>query len=262
MAAPEVADILGSRISVLDLEGTVARIASLAASGARHYVCVSNVHTVVSGSRDPVLRQITNAAALATADGLPLVWASRLLGGPAIRGRAAGPDILNRFLLDPHLAALRHYFYGSTLPVLDAIHSKLAANHPQVKVVGTCSPPLRPARPPSAPLDADELQEIRAIDAARPDIVWVGLGAPKQELWMARARPHLGAPVMVGVGAAFDFISERLPRAPLWMQRAGLEWAFRLLQDPGRLAGRYLTTNPLFLKAVFKQALSQRLRGS
>ncbi|MBI3542901.1 MAG: WecB/TagA/CpsF family glycosyltransferase [Deltaproteobacteria bacterium] len=252
--------ILGSDISVYDLDETVEKLRELAESGGRHYVCVSNVHTVVMGTEDRAFAEVTNAASLATADGVPLIWASKVLGGPAIHGRASGPDIMARILRDPASRHLRHYFYGSTPEVLERLREQLAPILDEKQLAGFCSPPKRPAHTPLTALDADELADCRRIDEAAPHIVWVGLGAPKQEVWMYRARPHLNAPVLVGVGAAFDFLAGNKKRAPLWMQKSGLEWAYRFLQEPKRLASRYLKTNPVFVAEVAKQAIWGRIK--
>lgn len=257
----EKISILGSRISVWNLSETVARLRELAESGRKHYVCVSNVHTVVMGTENADYARVTNEATLATADGVPLIWASRLLGGPVIHGRASGPDILAAMLSDESCRHLKHYFYGSTPEVLKALETALRARWPEGNFAGFFSPPFRSAKGVDAPMDGDELEDCRRIDATSADIVWVGLGAPKQEIWMHRARKHLSAPVLIGVGAAFDFLAGKKSRAPLWMQKSGLEWCHRLMQEPGRLASRYLKTNPVFVAAVLKQALTESRRS-
>lgn len=246
--------ILTSNISVYDLKETVARLRELSESGGRHYVCVSNVHTVVMGAEDPSYARVTNEATLATADGVPLVWASKVVDGPRIHGRASGPDILEKILNDPTSRHLRHYFYGSTSEVLEKLKAALAKLAPHAQIAGFMSPPFRPAKPVDAPLDESELEECRQIDETNPHIVWVGLGAPKQEIWMYRTRQALKAPVSIGVGAAFDFLAGNKPRAPLWMQKTGLEWFHRMMSEPKRLVSRYLKTNPVFVAAVVKQA--------
>jgi N-acetylglucosaminyldiphosphoundecaprenol N-acetyl-beta-D-mannosaminyltransferase len=201
---------------------------------------------------------VTNKATLATADGVPLIWASKVLGGPNIHGRASGPDILEKILLEPNCQHLRHFFFGSTPEVLEGLKAKLIELAPNAKLAGFYSPPKRAAKAPKEPMDKDELEECRIIDEARPHIVWVGLGAPKQEIWMYRSRQNLKAPVTIGVGAAFDFLAGNKKRAPMWMQKGGLEWAYRFMQEPTRLASRYLKTNPVFVAAVAKEALLRR----
>lgn len=255
MRTADKVSILGSNISVWNLDETVQRLRDLAADGGRHYVCVSNVHTVVMGLEERDYCRVTNNATLATADGVPLVWASKILGGPSIRGRSSGPDILLKIARDPSCRHLRHYFYGSSPSVLEAMQDRLAILAPEMKLAGFYSPPKRDAHSLGKPLDSGELEDCARIDAAKPDIVWVGLGAPKQELWMARARASLNAPILIGVGAAFDFIAGSKKRAPEWMQSVGLEWAYRFMQEPRRLASRYLKTNPIFIVEVAKRAV-------
>lgn len=262
MSNSQKTKILTSDISVWDLRETVAKLRELSESEGKHYICVSNVHTIVMGAEDPSYARVTNEATLATADGMPLVWASKLTGGPEIHGRASGPDILEMILSDPACRHLRHYFYGSTQNVLDALKASLAKSHPQAQIAGFMSPPFRPAKPVDLPMDEEELEECREIDATEPHIVWVGLGAPKQEIWMYRARKNLKAPVLIGVGAAFDFLAGNKPRAPLWMQKAGLEWFHRMMSEPKRLVSRYLKTNPVFVAAVTKQALLDRRKDN
>lgn len=257
-SSTEKVSILGSKISVWNLGETVAQLKKLAQSGGRHYVCVSNVHTVVMGLDDKNYSEITNNATLATADGVPLIWASKLLGGPKIHGRASGPDILAKILNDSSCRSLRHYFFGSTPEVLEALRENLKQIAPEAIIAGFYSPPHRKAKAATDPLDADEIEECRRIDEASPHIVWVGLGAPKQEIWMARTRQQLKAPVTIGVGAAFDFLAGNKKRAPLWMQKGGLEWAYRFVQEPKRLASRYLKTNPRFVAEVAREALLRR----
>lgn len=254
----EKVQILTSKISIWNLDETVVQLRRLSESGERHYVCVSNVHTVVMGTQDPEYARVTNEATLATADGMPLVWASELVGGPRIHGRASGPDILEKILNDSASHQLRHFFYGSTPQVLGALKSSLPRLAPRAQISGYLSPPMRQTKGIDEPLSDDELDECRRIDETSPHIVWVGLGAPKQEIWMYRARKHLKAPVLIGVGAAFDFLSGGKPRAPLWMQKSGLEWLHRMGSEPRRLMSRYLKTNPAFVIAVAKQALFER----
>ncbi|MEW6055589.1 MAG: WecB/TagA/CpsF family glycosyltransferase [Bdellovibrionota bacterium] len=252
--------ILGSAISTYGLDETVEKLRELSQDGQKHYICVSNVHTVVMGLDDPQYAHVTNQATLATADGVPLIWASQLLGGPKIHGRASGPDILKAILVDPKAKHLRHYFYGSTPEVLKRLEVRLRELAPDAQLAGFYSPPMRPSKAIDAPATSDELEDCQKIDEAKPHLVWVGLGAPKQETWMYRLRPHLKAPVLLGVGAAFDFLAGTKKRAPVWMQKSGLEWLHRLSQEPTRLASRYFKTNPIFVAAVAKQCLLSKTK--
>lgn len=257
----EKVSILGSEISVWDLAETAQKIHDLVKDNGKHYVCVSNVHTVVMGKRDKDFALVTNKASMATPDGVPLIWASKFLRGPQIHGRASGPDILALLLSELKFSQLTHFFYGSSPAVLKKLEENLKQKFPNAKIKGFLSPAFRKPKTVSEPLDASELEDVRILNASGADVIWVGLGAPKQETWMYRARPHLTSPVFVGVGAAFDFLSGNKKRAPLWMQKLGLEWLHRWSQEPLRLATRYLSTNPSFVLGVLKQAFLQRLNS-
>ena len=251
-------NILGSFISVLDLNETCDEFVKLSKTNQSHYICVSNVHTVVTGIEDPSYAKVTNEATLATADGVPLIWASKLLSkSNSIHGRASGPDILIEFIKNKKYSEIKHYFYGSTPAVIEQLKKSLSTMNPNFKAVGFYSPPFRNTPKVNDILSDEELNELKNINESQTDIIWIGLGAPKQEIWMARARPHLNRGVLVGAGAAFDFISGNKKRAPNWMQKAGLEWAFRLLSEPKRLTKRYLDTNPKFVLEVFKALIAK-----
>lgn len=261
----ETVSILGSNISVLDMDETCGKMEDLIAQWRRmqvgqeshvmraQYICVSNVHTVVTGWQEPQYCAVTNGAVIATADGMPLLWVSRILSyvssRKAIRGRVSGPDLLARCLENP---GLKHFFVGSTPDVLQELQQSLKVNWPQAQLVGFYSPPFE--RSPNAK-DIKHKAMIEQIRAANPDILWVGLGAPKQEIWMKDFSEVIPVPLMVGVGAAFDFLSGNKRRAPLWMQKMGLEWLFRLLSEPRRLFKRYAVTNSLFIWASLWQIL-------
>ena len=202
------------------------------------YVCFSNVHTVVTAINDRRLREITNHSFMSMPDGKPLSVVGRLKGVHNL-GRGGGPDFMP--LLLEKGAGLRHYFYGSTDEVLRALCAKVAAKYPDIEIAGAYSPPFRR-------LSQEEQAEIlEQINATRPDVIWVGLGAPKQEYWMSEFFEQLKPAVLMGVGAAFDFHAGMLSRSPAWMRQAGLEWLYRLMQEPRRLWKRYLVTNSLFM---------------
>jgi len=226
-------------------------IAHWITAGEQQYVCVTTVHNVMESQRDPAFRAIHNAAGMVTPDGVPLVWTGRLQGYSNI-SRVYGPDLLleccERFLLQQ----CRHFFYGAGEGVPERLAARLASRFPGLVVAGTFSPPFRPL----SPQEDEEIVEM--INATKPDIVWVGLGAPKQERWMSEHLGRVNASVLVGVGAAFDFHAGLKPQAPRWMQRSGLEWFFRLLTEPRRLARRYLVNNPLFLFNLLLQSTGIR----
>jgi len=208
----------------------------------------------MESQRDEELRRIHNRAGLVTPDGMPLVWLSRLQSFHHVE-RVYGPDLMLALCERSVAKGYRHFFYGGAEGVPEQLASVLQKRFPGLQVAGTFSPPFRP-------LTADEDDRIvQMINAAAPDIVWVGLSTPKQERWMAGHRERLTAPVLIGVGAAFDFLTGRKPQAPRWMQRAGLEWLFRLLTEPRRLWRRYLINNPLFVALVVLQALGVRRYG-
>ena len=234
--------VLGVGVSALTL--AQARDLVLGARGARQlgYVCVSPVHAISEAQTDPAFRRILNESFLTTPDGMPVVW----LGPPGVE-RVYGPDLMLAVCDAGRATRLRHYFYGGAPGVAERLREKLTARFPGLEVVSTFTPPYRP-------LNADETAALRAdVTRTRPDIIWVGLSTPKQERFMAENWRTLDAGLLIGVGAAFDFHSGRVPQAPRWMQRSGLEWLFRLATEPRRLGPRYLTTNPLFLLRVLAQ---------
>lgn len=246
-------DVLGVGVSAIDLDTAVAEISGWIERRERHYVCVTGVHGVMESQRDPELRAIHNASGLTTPDGMPMVWAGRWAGAAGM-ARVYGPDLMLAVL---EVAARRgwgSYLYGGAPGTPERLAATLQERFPGLRVVGTHSPPFRP-------LTAAEDEAICAeIEAAQPDLVWVGLSTPKQERWMAAHRERLSAPVLLGVGAAFDLHAGLVPQAPAWMQRNGLEWLFRLRQEPRRLWRRYLRNNPLFVAAILRQP--PRLRPS
>ena len=251
--APDAAwiNLLGMRLSALDLEDAAARIERAVDEGRRGYVCIRDAHGVVKCHRDPALKAVHNQAFLVTPDGMPLVWALRLAGhGRA--DRVYGPDLMLALFDRGRARGTRHFLYGATPETLERLEARLLARHPGARIVGRFAPPFRA-------LGRDERDEVaRRIDGSGADIVWVGLGTPKQELWMAEMRPRLAAPMLIGVGAAFDFHAGAKRQAPRWIQRSGLEWAFRLAAEPRRLARRYAVTVPSFLVLAAAQALRLR----
>lgn len=246
-------DILGVGVSAITMADALRTIDGWIARGEHHYVCVSGVHGVMESQRDPTLRQVHNAAGLVTPDGMPLVWLSRL-GGHRHVERVYGPDLMLA-LCARAVGRYRHFLYGGGDGVAERLAARLRARIPGLALVGTETPPFRP-------LGAEEdAALVQRINAARPDIVWVGLGTPKQERWMSAHVEQLGASALIGVGAAFDFHAGLKRQAPRWMQRIGLEWLFRLLSEPRRLWRRYLVNNPAFIYAVLLQALGIRRYG-
>ncbi|MEE0801472.1 MAG: WecB/TagA/CpsF family glycosyltransferase [Gemmiger sp.] len=239
MQKPKTCRIMGVQIAVTDMEQTLALIAENLQTWKGEYICVSNVHTTVTAYEDPDYRQVQNGAVMALPDGGPLSAYSRRCGFPQAQ-RVTGPDLMKRILEESAEHGWRHYFYGSTEQTLDALRGWIARRYPGAVIAGMYSPPFRPMTP-----EEDE-EIVRKINETSPDFVWVGLGAPKQERWMAAHRGRVHA-LMLGVGAAFDYEAGNIRRAPEWMQKHSLEWLYRMMQDPRRLIGRYLNTNLKFL---------------
>lgn len=223
------------------------------------YVCITGVHGVMECQRDHTLLEIHNRAGMVTPDGMPLVWIGRSMGETHVT-RVYGPDLLLAVCQVSVRKGYRHFFYGGKAGVPDLLARRLKARFPGLSVAGTFSPPFRDLTL------AEDAELIRAINDAAPDIVWVGLSTPKQERWMAAHIHQLTAPVLVGVGAAFDFHAGLKRQAPTWMQRSGLEWFFRVINEPIRLGPRYLLNNPLFVcrvaAAFLKARLSPRREGN
>jgi N-acetylglucosaminyldiphosphoundecaprenol N-acetyl-beta-D-mannosaminyltransferase len=244
----ERVNVLGVGISLINMRMALDEIDGWITSGDRRYVSVCTVHTVMECRRDASLRRIVNRAGMTTPDGMPLVWLSRLAGHGYV-SRVYGPDLMLAEMEASVNRGHRHFFYGGRAGVADRLAETMRRRFPGVQIVGTISPPLASAEA----LCTDEA--AANIDAARPDIVWVGVSSPKQERWMACMRSRLRAPVLIGVGAAFDFHTGSVRQAPRWMQRSGLEWLFRLVQEPRRLWRRYLIDNPWFLLELARQKL-------
>jgi N-acetylglucosaminyldiphosphoundecaprenol N-acetyl-beta-D-mannosaminyltransferase len=246
------APVLGVPLAVTDYERTLDWIDAAVALGAREYLCVAAVHTVMESREDDALRAAVDGAAFTVPDGQPLAWALRKLGHE-IDARVYGPELMERACARAAATGQRFYLYGGRdEQTLAQLAANLLDRHPQLQLAGGYSPPHRP-------LSDAELDEVAArINAARPDVVWVGIGVPKQEKWMAAMRGRLRAPVLIGVGAAFDFHAGLIPQAPAWMQRRGLEWLFRLLQEPRRLWKRYARHNPRFVAGFARQWAAHR----
>ena len=241
-------NILGVGISAITMPQVLDHISAWIDHRAREYVSVCTVHTVMECQKDVVMRRAVNSAALATPDGMPLVWLGRARSGVKV-SRVYGPDLMLALCELSIERGYSHYFYGGAEGVPALLAARLQKRFPGLNVTGTYSPPYRPLAA------AEDAHIVEQINRAAPDLVWVGLGTPQQDLWMASHRDRLSAPVLIGVGAAFDFHTGRIPQAPKWMQNNGLEWLFRLVQEPRRLWYRYLVYNPLFVGLVLLQAL-------
>jgi N-acetylglucosaminyldiphosphoundecaprenol N-acetyl-beta-D-mannosaminyltransferase len=246
------ASILGTRLAVTDYERALAWIDAAVAAGAREYVCVAAVHTVMESREDPALRAAVAGSAFTVPDGQPLAWALRSLGHD-IRARVYGPELMARSCARAAASGQRHFLFGGRdAAAVEQLRARLVERFPGLTIVGTIPGLFHEQSDPERDAMAAE------INAARPDVVWVGIGVPRQEKWMAAMRSRLAAPVLVGVGAAFDFHAGLVPQAPPWMQRNGLEWLFRLRQEPRRLWRRYARHNPRFVAAFARQWWRER----
>ena len=250
----EAEPVLGVPLALTDYERTLDWMDAMIASGRRGYVCVAAVHTVMVSQEDPELRAAIEGADLIVPDGQPLVWAMNALGHE-LPSRVYGPELMSRACARGATNNTTMYLYGGrNQGALVQLALNMRRKYPGLQIVGGYAPPFRE-------LTSEEEDAIIAeINASGADIVWVGIGAPKQEKWMARMRDRLEAPVLVGVGAAFDFHAGLVPQAPDVMQRFGLEWVFRLMHEPRRLWRRYARYNPRFVAGFALQYLRHRAR--
>jgi len=244
-------NVLGVAVSAMDLQIATQAILEAAREKRKGYVCVTGVHGVTEAQNDPNFRRILNGAFLNTTDGMPLVWLGRHFVSPKVQ-RVYGPDLMFEVFRATQDGRCTHFFYGGAPGVADLLKEKMEARFPGVKVVGKYCPPFRP-------LNTEEHESLKqTVAAAQPDILWVGLSTPKQEKFMAEYLPLLNTSVMLGVGAAFDFHSDRISQAPRWMQQSGLEWFYRLCTEPRRLWKRYCINNPLFIARIIMQLTGLR----
>lgn len=248
---PGRANVLGVGVHALNLQLAVQAVADALARRQKGYVCVTGVHGVMEAQQDPEFRAILNRAFLNTPDGMPTVWVGRAQGFRHM-DRVYGPDLMQAVCEFARLTGYTHFLYGGAVGVAELLKRRLEEKFPGIKVIGTYTPPFRALTP------AEEQQLTALVNGLRPDIVWVGLSTPKQERFMATHIDRFDSILMFGVGAAFDFLAGRVPQAPRWMQRAGLEWLFRLCCEPRRLWRRYLRNNPLFALYIFSQLTGLR----
>lgn len=246
--------VLGVQVDAVQIPEVVARMEQwIAARDGCRFIAVTGMHGVTEAQHDAALKFILNAADLVVPDGKPLVWLGRARGHRLPR-RVYGPELMLAFCELTAGRGYRHFFYGGAPGVAELLAQKLQSRFPDLQVAGMYCPPFRPLTA------EEEAAVIESIHAAAPDIVWIGLSTPKQERWMHAFRPRLRVPVLVGVGAAFDIVSGLHRQAPRWMREHGLEWSFRLLQEPRRLWRRYLLRGPEFVFLVALELL--RLRNS
>jgi N-acetylglucosaminyldiphosphoundecaprenol N-acetyl-beta-D-mannosaminyltransferase len=250
--APPRAEVLGIPLAVSRYEQVVEWMVAMVRAGARGYLTAAAVNLVMAAQEDEETRAAVLGATLAVPDGQPLVWALRALGHRGAT-RIYGPDLMLRFCADAERSGIPVYLYGGRTDSANAeLQSALRARFPQLRIAGGYSPPFRELT------DGEERDVVERIERSGAAVVWVGTGQPKQEKWMLRMRPRLSAPLLVGVGAAFDFHAGLVPQAPSWMQRAGLEWVYRLAREPRRLWRRYARYNPRFVAGFARQYARHR----
>jgi N-acetylglucosaminyldiphosphoundecaprenol N-acetyl-beta-D-mannosaminyltransferase len=245
-------DILGIPIAMTDYEGAMHVMDTMVERRERGYVIAAAVHVVMVAQEDPEVREALQRSTLTVPDGMPVVWAANWLG-ENLPDRVYGPELMRRYNDRCAERGHRVWLYGGRdQGSLVQLTLSMRRKHPGIDVVGGYSPPFR------ALTREEEDAIVEQVNAARPDILWVGTGVPKQEKWMAHMRDRLEVPVMCGVGAAFDFHAGRVSQAPDWMQERGLEWTYRIAQEPRRLLPRYLYYNPRFLAALGRQIMRER----
>ncbi|MEX1248191.1 MAG: WecB/TagA/CpsF family glycosyltransferase [Anaerolineales bacterium] len=238
--------LLGVGVHAIDLKATLEEMERQIRDEGKGYICLAPAHNVMAVRADANLRAVFNRSTLTVPDGMGTVWFLRLLGQHA--ARVYGPDLLLAACRQGAKAGWRHYFLGGASATVKRLVTRLQAEDAHLQVAGAYSPPFRDMS------DAETGSMLADVNVAKPHIVWVGLGSPKQELWMAEFRGRLEAPLLIGVGAAFDFLSGTKPQAPVWMRRGGLEWLFRLATEPRRLWRRY-ASYPLFVLLALAQWL-------
>ena len=227
------ANVLGVSVDAIDMEGALARICQLLQFGPKGYICAIDVNGVLSALHDSSAADAYEHAALVLPDGTPTAWVGRTQGFQKM-STVTGPDIMRQIFCQPRFTGYSHFFYGGMPGVADELAAELCRQYPWTKVAGTYTPPFRDLT------IGEEAKLIATIDHCKPDIIWVGIGAPRQELFMRRMLPSLDTRLMFGIGAAFDFLSGRVRLCPPWMKRAGLHWLHRLAQEPRRLWRRNL----------------------
>jgi N-acetylglucosaminyldiphosphoundecaprenol N-acetyl-beta-D-mannosaminyltransferase len=245
--------VIGVPLAMTTYDGAMDVMDGMVARRDRGYVCAVAVHAVTVAQRDPEMHRALLGSALTVPDGMPLVWAANLLG-ESLPHRVYGPELMRRYTRRCAEKGHRVWLYGGRdQGSLAQLALNLRRDNPGIRIVGGYSPPFRDLEPH----EEDEL--VARVNADRPDVLWVGTGVPRQEKWMACMRDRLEVPVISAVGAAFDFHAGRISQAPPWMQDRGLEWTYRIAQEPRRLLPRYLYYNPAFLAAFSRQMLREKV---
>ncbi|MDP2143555.1 MAG: WecB/TagA/CpsF family glycosyltransferase [Gallionella sp.] len=253
MTVRQVGQVLGTPIDVITWDGALSQLSTWAVNHESRYVCICNAHSVVTASRDEGFGRVVREADMATPDGAPVAWMLRHVGH-ADQERINGPDLMWKYCEQAQSRGESIFLYGGTLATLEYLQAELKAAFPILKIAGAISPPFRPLSP------VEDKAIVEQINSAGAGVVFVGLGCPKQEYWMAAHRGRINA-VMIGVGAAFEWHAGTAKRAPKWMQECALEWLHRLACEPRRLWRRYLVTNTLFILFAAMQLLRRNRRN-
>jgi len=247
-----IVPVLGALIDAISWDAALSRLADWSALHSSRYVCICNAHSVVTAGQDPAFAQVVTGADMATPDGAPVAWMIRKLGFKS-QPRINGPDLMWKYCALASLRGESIYLYGGMPQTLDLLQQRLAREFSGLKVAGAYSPPFRELS------EEEDAAVVARINDSGAGTVWVSLGCPKQEIWMAAHRGKINA-VMLGVGAAFNYHAGTLQRAPIWMQNAGLEWLHRLISEPRRLWKRYLVTNTQFVLGATRQLMTKRAK--
>jgi len=247
-------NVLGVKVDVVQIPDVIRLMGEwIHSKGCQcNYICQTNVSTIVEAQRDLLLKDALNNATLSVCDGMPLVWLGRLKG-LKLKRRVYGPELMERFLKVSNEKGYKNYFYGATDSVCQKLISQIRSRYKELDVVGYYAPPFRSLRP------EEKVEIAKKINDSGADVLWVAVGSPKQEMWMYEFKDRLQIPVMVGVGAAFDFLAGTKPQAPLWLRETGFEWFFRLSSEPKRLWKRYLISNSLFILGLIREFFQNKL---
>ena len=245
-------NVLGVGISTTNMANTLATIVRWIKNAERHYVCVTGVHGVMESQKDNNLKEVHNNSGMTVPDGMPMVWAGKIYGYLDM-GRVYGPDLMWAICKDSVIKGFTHFLYGGNEGVVGELKHTLEKEFPGIKIVGTFTPPFRPLN------NAEENDLINQVNLTKPDLFWVGLSTPKQEIFMSEYVSRLDTKVMLGVGAAFDYHTGRAKDSPDWIKKSGMQWLHRLLQDPKRLWKRYLVNNPVFVCKFLNQIIVDKL---
>ena len=243
-------DILGVNISAIDMNDACSLVEDAILKKQKKYICVCPVSTIMECKRSDRALESVNSADLVTPDGMPTVWVGKMYGYKNIK-RVYGPELMQNICGISKKKGYKNYFYGSSEDVLNKLKANLNKDYPGLVISGVYSPPFRQLT------KEEDDSAVESINNNDPDIIWVGLGSPKQDLWMHEHRARINAPIMVGVGAAFDFLAGVKPQAPRWIRNNGFEWLFRLITEPKRLWRRYLVDNSLFIYYIGAELLSR-----